>query len=45
MRAVPGAQFHLDWCADLGYHSLPADTACPGDAYVDLITAVRWMRR
>jgi hypothetical protein len=37
MRAVPGAQFHFDWCADLGYNSIASDTVYPGDAYVDLI--------
>jgi hypothetical protein len=37
MRAVPGAQFHFDWCLDVGYNMIASDTVYPGDAYVDLI--------
>jgi hypothetical protein len=37
MRSVPGAQFHFDWCPDLGFQMIAADKVYPGDAYVDLI--------
>jgi len=43
MRAVPGANFTFDWCANNGSswgtngQQLEAETAYPGDAYVDFI--------
>jgi hypothetical protein len=37
MRSMPGAQFHFDWCPNIGYQAIAAEKAYPGDAYVDLI--------
>ncbi|MGH2943213.1 MAG: glycoside hydrolase family 26 protein [Solirubrobacteraceae bacterium] len=42
MRAVPGANFKFDWCANNGSswvngQQLQAESAYPGDAYVDYI--------
>lgn len=42
MRSVPGANFKFDWCPNGGSsyvagHPLRAETAWPGDAYVDFV--------
>jgi hypothetical protein len=43
MRAVPGSSFRFDWCANMGSAytasgaQLDAESAYPGDAYVDYI--------
>jgi glycosyl hydrolase family 26 len=43
MRSVPGAHFKFDWCANngsawtIGEQQLEAETAWPGDAYVDYV--------
>jgi hypothetical protein len=37
MREVPGAKFTFDWCAAGGWSAFRAETAYPGDEYVDII--------
>lgn len=37
MRSVPGSDFEFDWSSNFGPSRMPADTAYPGDAYVDYI--------
>jgi hypothetical protein len=37
MRAVSGASFRFDWCSSSGVQQVAAETAYPGDSYVDIV--------